>query len=170
MDSLALPKTVTLNKDGDGAVIPDLDKRVKELIRGQQKKKARGTKTVIVASPDIPRLLATDTDATLEHVEPYILPKSTGAPITFRCHACGELCIDTVPYMYPLSTTTGRDLIGHVPCLYRYGLTRRHVLRDNGLVTLMLAGSLGPLTRIKSAFVFRSLPSPSQTQDSFITT
>lgn len=162
MDSLALPKTVTY-KENEGK-IDDVDAIVKKLIRGQQRKKSNNKSAAPPSAaannnsgPDLRRLA----QAGVEHVEPRKYPPpSSGKIMAFRCHGCGQLCRDSIPFLYPVALDKGRDLYGHIQCLY-------DVPRgDNGLVTITGGLNLEP---IESAFVFRSIKTGAgETSDSYI--
>ena len=170
MDSLALPKTVTF-KENEGK-IEDVDAIVKSLIRGQQRRKTKSASASASNSasnatangPDMKDLAREG----VHHVEPFIYNRKDTKQ-TFRCHACGLLCRDTVPLLYPISLEQGRDLIGHKECLYSYGLQKRGLPRDNGLITLVQLRGL-KLEPVESAFVFRSLVNRphGETQDSYV--
>lgn len=167
MDSLALPKTVTF-KENEGK-IEDVDAIVKSLIRGQQRRKTKHTSSANSASnaatygPEM-RDLAREG---VHHVERFVYKTETKQ--TFRCHACGLVCRDVVPMLYPVSLEQGRDLIGHKECLYSYGMQKRGLPRDNGLITLVQMRQL-KLEPIESAFVFKSLVNRphGETQDSYV--
>lgn len=91
---------------------------------------------------------------TMEHTEPYQLVEQMNkkrdfftTKQTFRCHMCALVVTGAYPLIYPTKMTvsngvtkwTGRGLMGHWNCLYRYGEVTTNVF-DNigtGLCTLM---------------------------------
>lgn len=182
MDSLAETKLVTT----PGPKIDDLEAKIKKLMRSQVVKEKERHKITAAASKrkkeeqeaEKTTPLKDELAAAIDCVIPLPVrdPDFFHTRRTFRCSRCGLICRDIIPMLYPLSqdadgTYRGRDIIGHVDCLYRLPDTRRHVLGDNGLVTLMLRDMNGANFRcslIKSAFVCRSrFAAPETLQDSY---